>query len=343
MQDFLESTLIPGPILLIGGSGVVGLWTARFLRAAHPGVPLLIGGRDLARAEKAASEIGGAQGVALDLAANDLGLSEHLVSAVATLFTDERIAGLRFAQSRGVPHISISPGINEMAPEVAAYIHKPNAAPVVLGTEWLVGATTVPTLEFAKAFGRVHDIAVGALLDEQDAFGPAAQADLERQTKTMPVALTRRDGAYLWRVGDEARTEFRAVDGTRMEASAFSPYDVVGLATATGAPNVQFNLAMGVSSTRRRGEPMSTEIVIELAGEDHAGRPLRTHHAVVHPGGQMPLTGLGVAMCLERLVGLDENSATPAGLYFPYQLLESTTYFTRLEQIGGIILTLEVL
>jgi hypothetical protein len=159
----------------------------------------------------------------------------------------------------------------------------------------------------------------------------------------MPAALARRDGAYLWRVGDDAKARFRAVDGTEMEATALSPYDVVGLATATGAPNVQFNLALGVSSTRRRGDPMSTEIVIELAGEDHAGRPLRTRHAVVHPEGQMPLTGLGVAMVLERLIGLDGIPATPAGLYFPYQLLDPTTYFARLNQIGGAILKLEVL
>ena len=128
-----------------------------------------------------------------------------------------------------------------------------------------------------------------------------------------------------------------------MEASAFTPYDVLGLATTTGAPNVQFDLAVGVSSTRRRGEPMWTEIVIELAGEKHAGRPLRTRHAVVHPEGQMPLTGLGVAMVLERLIGLNGDPATPAGLYFPYQLLELTAYFARLRQIGGLILTLEVL
>jgi hypothetical protein len=127
-----------------------------------------------------------------------------------------------------------------------------------------------------------------------------------------------------------------------MEAAALAPYDVVGLATATGAPNVQFNLALGVSSTRRRGEPMSTEIVIELAGEDHAGKPLRTRHAVVHPQGQMPLTGLGVAMVLERMTGLDGSPPTPAGLYFPYQLLDPTTYFARLKQIGGAVLTLEV-
>jgi len=35
----------PHPILLIGGSGVIGRSTARQLRAAYPDVPLLIGGR----------------------------------------------------------------------------------------------------------------------------------------------------------------------------------------------------------------------------------------------------------------------------------------------------------
>ena len=331
------------PILLIGGSGVIGRSTARFLRAAHHGVPLLIGGRELARAEGVATEFGNAEGVVVDLAADDLGLGERLVSAVAVLPKDDRIAGLRFAQARGVPHLSISGGITEIGPEVAAYIHRPDAAPVVLGAEWLVGATTIPTLEFAKAFGRVHDITIGALLDEQDTGGPATTEDLERLTKTMSAALTRRDGAYIWRVGDDAKAKFHAVDGTEMDAFAFTPYDVVGLATATGAPNVQFNLAIGVASTRRRGEPMSTEIIIELAGEDPAGRPLRTRHAIVHPEGQMPLTGLGVAMLLERLVGLDGDPATPAGLYFPYQLLEPTAYLARLKQIGGAVLKLEVL
>jgi len=328
------------PILLVGGSGVVGRWTTRYLRGSHPEVPLLIGGRDREKAEQVAAAAGNAEGVAIDWAAADLGLGARPVSAVAVYFTDERIAGLRFAQSRRVPHISISAGINEIGPEVAAYIHQPQAAPVVLGTEWLVGATSVPTLELVKNFGRVRDIKIGALLDEQDAFGPAATADLERQTKTMPAALFRRDGAYLWRVGDDAKTKFRAVDGTEMEASALSPFDVVGLANATGAPNVQFNLAVGVSSSRRRGEPMSTEIIIELSGDDPAGRPLHSRHAVVHPEGQMPLTGLGVAMVLERLIGLDGRPPTAPGLYFPYQLLEPTAYFARLAAIGGSIFEL---
>ena len=321
---------------------MIGLETARLLRAAHPDAPLLLGGRDLAKAEKAAAEIGNARGVALDLAADDLGLGEQAVSAVAVLPKDDRIAGLRFAQARGVPHLNISGGLTEIGPEVAAYMDAPNAAPVVLGAEWLVGATSVPTLEFAREFGRVDDITIGALIDEQDGGGPATAEDFERLTKTMPAALVRRDGAYVWIMGDEAKAEFRAVDGTAMEAEAFSPYDVVGLASALGAPNVRFNLAEGVSSSRRRGEPLSTEILIELAGTDGAGGPLRTRHAVVHPGGGMPLTAVGVAMILERLTGLDGQPATPPGLYFPYQLLEFDAYFARLKQTGGTIVKLEV-
>ncbi|WP_211257507.1 hypothetical protein [Muricoccus aerilatus] len=304
-------------------------------------MPLLIGGRDPAKVEKTAAEIGRAEGTALDLDADDLGLGERPVGAVAVLFSDDRIAGLRFAQARGVPHISISSGVYEIAPEVAAFMHRPGAAPVVLGYEWLVGATTVPALGLARRFGRVRDIAIGALVDEQDTGGPAVAEDFERLNNTLPAALTRRGGRYVWRAGDDARARFRAADGTEVEATGFSSIDVVGLAAATGAPSVRFDLATSVSSTRRRGEPASTEIIIELAGEDHAGRSLRTRHAVVHRGGAAPLMGMGVAMILERLVGLDGRPATPAGLYFPYQLLDQDAYFARLRESGGEVLTLE--
>jgi len=334
--------MLPNPILLIGGSGIVGRWTAKFLRAWYPDVQLLIGGRDLDKSKQAATEIGNAEGVVIDLAAHNLGLGERSVSAVAVLFMDDRIAGLRFAQANGLPHISISPGIIELGPQVAAYINRPNAAPVVLGTEWLVGATTIPTLQFAREFGQVQDITISALLDDQDASGPAADLDLERQMNTMPAALARGNSGYYWRTGDEIKSEFRAVDGTLMDASAFSPFDVVALAEATGATNVQFNLALGMSSSRRSGRPMSTEIIIELAGNDHEGRPLHTRHAVVHSEGQMPLTGLGVAMLLERLTGIDGNPPSPSGLYFPYQLLEPGLYLARLKEIKGEILNLEV-
>ena len=61
-------------VLLMGGPGAIGRLTATALRENHPHAPLLIGGRDRAESQQAAAEIGLAEGVALDPAADDLGL-----------------------------------------------------------------------------------------------------------------------------------------------------------------------------------------------------------------------------------------------------------------------------
>ncbi|WP_200840924.1 hypothetical protein [Geminicoccus flavidas] len=173
---------------------------------------------------------------------------------------------------------------------MAAYMHRPEPSPVVLGAEWLIGATTVPTLEFAHAFRRVHDIAIGALLDDEDVgAGPGRQPEAPDQDHARGTRPSRRQ-LFLAR---RRRCQVQVPRGRRDRDDGVRPvtYDVVGLATAAGAPNVRGDLATGVSSTRRRGEPIATEIVIELASEDHAGRSLRTRHSVVHPEGQMPPTG----------------------------------------------------
>lgn len=334
--------LISDPILLMGGTGAIGRLTARALRTVYPDVPLLIGGRDLVKSGKVASEVGQAEGVVIDPRADDLGLGDRRAGAVAVFYADERLAGLRFAQGRGVPHLSISSGVYEIAPEVATYMYSPSAAAIVLGYEWLVGATTVASLACAKVFSKIDEITISALVDEQDGGGPAVAEDFERLSQMMPAALTRRDGSYVWRSKDDAKAEFRAIDGTKLEGAGFSSIDVVGLAAATGAPNVQFNIATGVSSSRRRGGSKSTEIIIELAGEDHDGRPLRTRNAVFHPGGAAHLTALGVSMIIERLVGLDGSAPTPAGLYFPFQVLDHATYLSRLQAEGGSIVPLDV-
>lgn len=323
------------PILLLGGAGIVGRHTAHYLRDQFPDVPLLIAGRNLDRAQAMADQLGNATAAKVDLSRDDLGLGDQAVSAMAVLFTDTMGTTLRFAQNRGIGHISISPGIIELGPDVAAYITSPDISPVVLGTEWLVGATTIPTLEIARQFDRIDDIAIGALLDEQDDFGPAAELDYNRQTQTLSAALARVDGEWRWFVGEDTNTSFRAMDGTEISANIFSPNDVLALGHATGAPNVHFRLALGESSSRRTGKAPSTEIIIELAGIDLNGKPLKTRHAVSHPKGQMPLTGLGVALVLERLAGLDGNPPTGSGLYFPYQLLDPTRYFARFKAIGG--------
>lgn len=328
------------PVLLLGGSGAIGHQTARALRAIYPDVPLLIGGRDFVKAQRTAAEMGNAQAIVPDMNSAELGLGDKPISAVVVLYKDHSLAALRFAQMRGIPHLSISSGVFEIAPEIANFMHAPTASAVVLGYEWLVGATTIPAIHLTKSFAQVDKIHIGALVDEQDTGGPAVAEDFEYLSRLMPAALSRRDGRWGWREGDDAKVVFSALDGSKINASGFSSIDVAGLAAATGARSVQFDLGQGVSSSRRKGKPLSTEIILDISGLDHSGRALRTRHAVVHPGGAAPLTGMGIALLLERLIGLDGKPPVAPGLYFPYQILDASHYLARLAQEGGEVLPL---
>ncbi len=197
------------PILMMGGSGAIGRLSAQTLRSLHPEMPLLLAGRDVSKAQAVADELGNADAVELDLSAEDLGLGNRDVGAVAVFYADSRLAGLRFARARSLPHLNISSGVFEIAPEIATYMQKPEAGAVVLGYEWLVGATTVPTLELAKRFNRINSIKIGALVDEEDGGGPAVAEDFERLSELMPAALTLGGGTYIWREGEDAKRGFK--------------------------------------------------------------------------------------------------------------------------------------
>ncbi|MFD2497845.1 hypothetical protein ACFSTI_01845 [Rhizorhabdus histidinilytica] len=100
---------IDAPILLIGGSGVVGSISATILRRMYPDLPIAIGGRDIAKAEAVASGIDGAVAVQVDLERPDLGLSpDRRFGAFALFVKDDWLHAAAEAQARRIP-ISASP------------------------------------------------------------------------------------------------------------------------------------------------------------------------------------------------------------------------------------------
>ncbi|WP_426131237.1 NAD(P)-dependent oxidoreductase [Pararhizobium sp. PWRC1-1] len=323
------------PVLIIGGSGVVGSWTARTIRKLHPDLPLAIGGRDLAKAEAVARDIGGATGIKVDLDRPDLGHSgDQAFSAVAVFVKDDKLSSMRYAQHHRIPYISISSGTFEIGPEVAQYIHAPDRAPILLASHWLAGAAIFPVLEFAKSFQQVDAIRIGVLLDEQDMGGPAALADYNRITGAAPASLTVKDGRMHWVSGDEAKARYVSVDGVELEAQAYSPFDIMALAASTGAKGIRLDLAYSQSASRRRGEPFSTEIAIEIEGHGADGQHRLDRHEIVHSQGQAPLTALGVALAVERLLGLAGGDAPKAGLYLPEVLIDPAYFVRRMKEFG---------
>jgi hypothetical protein len=322
-------------ILIIGGAGLTGSRTARLLRQRHPELPLTIGGRDRAKAAALARELGYANATVIDLARPNLGLDAgQRFSAVMPFVKDETLESLRYAQSIQAGYLSISSGVFEMAPEVAQYAHEPTRSAIVLGSHWFAGAATFAVLHLAREFARLDAIAIGAVLDDRDIGGPAAVADYERLTTMSTSALLREDGRWRWVRGADAERVFSDSSGTERRAQTYTPYDVVGLAAATQARSVRFDIFVGETPSRRRGESPSTEMILELQGETRSGGARRVRHELVHAEGQVALTALSVVLVLERLAGVGGAPPVPPGLYFPERVVEPSAAFEQMLRHG---------
>ena len=323
------------PVLVLGGSGQAGAGTAALLRRWYPTLPLTIAGRSIERAERVADELGHATAVTVDLGRADLGLPAgggH--SAVVAAVWDDHLHGLRYAQQRGVGYLSISSGLVDVAPEVVAGAQRPGASPILLASHFCAGVGVLAALHVARGIDRVDDIRIGVVLDEQDAGGPAGMADLERLFTASSAGLVRRGGVFTWLAASEAQAQVRALDGTVLPAHSIPVLDVPSLAHATGAPNVRFDHAVGESAGRRRGGRASIEVPIDVEGVGAAGAPLRTSRHLVHPDGQRPLTALGIALGVERLLGLRGEPAPP-GIHTPESLIDPAYAAERLSEIGA--------
>jgi hypothetical protein len=324
------------PVLILGGSGQAGAGAAAVLRRWHPTLPLTIAGRDIGRAQRVADELGVATAVTIDLRRGDLGLpADHGYSAVVAALWDDRLNGLRYAQRHRVPYLSISSGLVEIAPEVVVGAQQADAAPILLASHFCAGIAVLATLHSAREFDRLDTIRIGAVLDELDTGGPAGMADLERLSIASSAGLVRRDGVFTWLAAPDARADVPSADGKLLPGQSIPILDVPSLALATGAPNVRFDFAVGESAGRRRGEPASVEVRIDLEGTSPAGEPRSTSRYLVHPAGQRPLTALGIALGVERLLGLRGEAVSP-GIHTPEALLDPAYAVERLTELGAV-------
>ncbi|MEU0686013.1 saccharopine dehydrogenase [Streptomyces uncialis] len=328
----------PESVLILGGTGQAGAGAAALLREWHPALPLTIAGRDLDRAQRVADELGTATATTIDLRRGDLGLpADRDHSAVVAALWDDHLHGLRYAQHRGLPYLSVSSGLTDIAPEVVVGAQRADAAPILVASHYCAGAVVLAALHSARRFDRIDSIRIGAVLDETDTGGPAGIADLQRFSTATSAGLVRRDGVFTWVDGPDAQTEVRSTDGTGLPGRSIAILDVPSLALATDAPDVRFDFAVGESAGRRRGGPASFEVRIDLEGTDRGGAPISTSRYLVHPAGQRPLTATGIALGVERLLGLRGEAVAP-GIHTPEALIDPAYAVERMAQTGAALI-----
>lgn len=322
-------------VLLLGGYGSLGSRIARLLRQHHPELHLTIAGRNREKAGALATELGNADTALVNLSRADLGLpQEHAFSVVVTAVRDLSLNSMRFAQSRGIAYIALSDAPFELGPLVARYIHKPTAPVLMLGHS--IGAVpTLAALQFASRFKRVESIEIGLVFDPDDPFGDMSNADMERIAQVGPLPPQVRGGRWTHATGDEAARTFTGVGGVPHQGDAVGLVDLLSLSSIETVNLLRLDVAVGSTASSRRGKGPSHEVIIEISGELAGGENARYRYELVDPEGYATMSARGVAVCIERLLGLKGGAAPGPGLYLPESLVDPT-YLLEQVQAGGV-------
>lgn len=353
-------------ILLAGGYGVVGAQVARLLRARHPEVEILIGGRQIKEATRLADEIGNASSLVIDVTAVKPLADIETLDAVGVFIheTDDHV--LHEAATRGIAYMDITRGWDALARALAvAAMHDPKA-PMLFSSHWMAGGPAIISRGLADGLDVVQSVDMSILYYTGDKMGP----DSASAGEGMSVDFSARSGGRWQRVGplsDDRLVTFPS--GASRRVYRMNMGDMVTPALATGARDVGvrigFDKGNALGSMRRLirlglwnlllripgmsaiaatkpGKGAPHEIVIEVTGEK-GGKPVIRRATILDPQGQSHLTALGAVHALERVVGLGTpalrpGAALPETGYGPDELAR----LRALYEAYGVKLTLDM-
>jgi hypothetical protein len=326
----------------VGGYGVLGTQLAKTLRARNPDLHLTIAGRDLAKAEQLAADVGNASAAVVDVNERATALPQGEFAVIAVLLKDESFGFTDLAGQNGVPVLTLSSGAFEMGPEVAHGLHAARLAPVVLASFWFTGAPALIALDLAGRLSVVDTIEIGVVVETSGSgSGPATMADFERISQACSSTLVRENGQYRWVQGDAAVAAFEREDGSTAEGTIAVSYDVMSVAAATGAQTVRVIQAFIPSLSSQRGEGPADEVSVRVTGKDASGRPIELRRHLVAPREPASLTTVTVAIILERMLGRRGGQPLAPGLYTVDSIFWPAEFVDALAEAGGRLSPIE--
>jgi saccharopine dehydrogenase-like NADP-dependent oxidoreductase len=344
-----------GPIVLVGGTGVVGRELVKLL--ASRGGPLVITGRDAGRAAPALDlcREGGVEArfEKLDLAGDPQAVLE--ARAVVTLVNDPADAVLGAALTAGVPYVDIARWTSRFALSVARTAAVEARSPLVFSSAWMGGIVPRVAAALRALFGPLESVESAVRYAIADASGADSVGYLDRmsmpfevvvegrQTQVMPLSdgrvvdigghathVSRIDTPEQWtmpatlgvrtaslRIGfDDALASF----GLR----ALQRLGIFCLLSGERFTSVRHGLLRSSGSEHRAGAQTSFRVDVQTREGIHE------HATFVDPKGQAHLTAVGALLSLELAL----REGTRAGVHFPEQDPANVDLLGRLTGFG---------
>ncbi|TGR10489.1 hypothetical protein EN833_13225 [Mesorhizobium sp. M4B.F.Ca.ET.190.01.1.1] len=329
--------MIHKPVLIVGGSGTYGRKISRLFRRRNPELAIVLGARDLAKAQSLADELGNTSVASIDLntpsLAGSLGTDYR---AIGLIGYDPSMGILTHAAAHGIPYMGIAGGAFELCVDMVTALSGINRAPIVIASHWFAGAVAIPTILLARRFATIDSINIGILIDRGEqpgGAGAATLADFARINENCPATLARQSGRYVWLPPERAKAKFRRGDGTEIDGVGSVSPDVISIGAATRSPNVHILEGFAMSSARAAGGPASDEIYIQIHGKAADGRALELAQTLACPREPYSLTAITAVALLEKLAGLRGEIPGP-GLRMPETVLDAELYVQLMQDEG---------
>ena len=350
----------PGPLLIVGGYGLVGSAAARLLRRRNPELEIILAGRRVDRAAGLAAELD-ASAVAVDVCApSPLDRLEREPTAILATVSDPLDRLLADAIRREIPIADINrAGTASIADAAVLCAHRVPTTPVLLCGAWMSGLSAMLGAIAASALDTVERIEIAVLVSSRDRVGRDSWGFSRRLA--WPFQVTR-DGR---RELVQPLTGVRRVhspDGRRRPGVPIATLEQITLPVTLGVPTVQTRLVSqqaitpwGLVALKRAGAIRAFELpgvsgigdrlLHRSGGGDVAGLSATAAGGgqaatidVLDFRGQAHLNGLGAARAAERVLGI-AAPPLPAGISFPEDSVDPDADLRALAQAGAIVRT----
>lgn len=351
-------------VLIAGGYGIVGQQAAQVIRQRHPDLPLIIAGRNPAKAETLARELTNADIVMLDMEQPNP-LNGIVPRAILAVVNDPHDYLLTDAIRAGIPYLDITRWTERVRFAVSRVAAESLRAPVMLSSAWMAGIAAVVAVAIFHQLKRVDRIDISVLYSLKDKAGPNSAEYMDRLAIPFEVMLNG-ERKQVYPYTDPRKVTFPS--GYTAKAYRFDTPDQFTLPVTTGAQTVAARIAFddamatnllvlltrsGIwklisgkrfTSLRRSllynpGKGASHEIVIEAAGVDENGNPKTVLATIIDPKGQTHLTALGALVQLERLLGLDGAPPPAPGIVYPDTAPQIDSALQVLRDFGASVTT----
>lgn len=354
-----ENKKVQYTVLVVGGYGIVGSYLSQLLAERNKNVKVLIAGRNMAKAQIAASKIRGSEAVIVDInSENPLEYLYTMPDAIIVSVNDTHDYLLRQAIHRRIPILDIARWHERVEDAKQVYQEENGNCPVILASGWVASVPSIIAKSYKETSTPLENIDIDILLSLKDKTGPDSVTSFvdahlpfniwEQNQKKEVKGFSSPKSVNFSQRRTFTTHRMRCPEQATLIESGVAEGVSVRIAFDSQMMNRTFACLIrsgvwGILSHKTRKSILHNnkntndavhEIIVTIKEK---GNIERTKISILDQIGQSHLTAVSAVNQLERLIGLKGRIQPNVGISFPEQASDVQMDLTAIQDMGVTI------